>query len=428
MLVFILQLVFGASPPPGVPSAERAPHAVIQSVSFQATITSVTVPPVKPPAWLNSGEISVSGVDADDFEELEEIFELEEIVLEKPSGPIRTFFLGHLRAGQPLDECPVSGTPLLARNSLLVNGESETRVIEVPKNVLSVMMGPVREANLLLPKRLDPFSESTLAIDTDELVAEGEAPREQSREPFNIAKQRELLGMSLASRQNVPEQDAKWQLFAEAGGSFRQGNTSNTNIHSMLRSERHSINADIMGRVGVTYNRNGDDDTNRNILGEALIDRNLRGRWVVYGRENLEYDEARLINIRTVTSSGLGFKFINQLTSRLIVRTGPTISYISYAPSADTAANMRSGWLLESDYRRLLGESARVEWTCSAFPDFASEQEFRIRNEAALLFPIGGKLSPWKWKLGARHDYQVNPVDNTRASDIEGYFSIAYSK
>jgi hypothetical protein len=183
-----------------------------------------------------------------------------------------------------------------------------------------------------------------------------------------------------------------------------------------------------MARVAITYNRNGDDDINRQALSEFNIDRNLRGRWVGYAREYLEYDQARLINLRTVTSSGLGFKFINRLRSRLIVRTGPTVSYITYAPEAEQDAEFRSGWLLESDYRRLIWETVRIEWTCSAFPDFDSEQQFRVRNEAALLFPIGGKTSPWNWKLGVQHDYQLNPVENTKPSDVFGYFSIAYTR
>ncbi|MFO0948377.1 MAG: DUF481 domain-containing protein [Planctomycetota bacterium] len=427
MLVLVLQMIFWGGSPTVAPR-EPAIDSAIQKASFQHSITSVAPAPPTPSVRITDVVPVAAPRQEETFEELEEFFELDEFADDRHGGPIRTLFLETFRPTHPSEELALTNGAILSRQPILGSGDSEVRVIEVPKSVISVMMGPVREANLLLPKRLDPFNDAALAIDSNELVPTDAVPEIKAKEPFNLAKQRELLGISLASRQNVPEKDAKWKFFAEAGGSFRQGNTSNTNIHSLLRTERHSINADIMGRIGVTYNRNGDDDTNRNILGEGLIDRNLRGRWVLYGRENLEYDEVRLINIRTVTSSGLGFKFINRLTSRLIVRTGPTISYISYAPSADTAANMRSGWLLESDYRRLLGESARVEWTCSAFPDFASEQEFRIRNEAALLFPIGGKQSPWNWKLGVRHDYQVNPVDNTRASDVEGYFSIAYTK
>lgn len=293
-------------------------------------------------------------------------------------------------------------------------------VTEVPRSVLSLVIAPVKEANLLLPERLDPFSDTTSPLAL-------EAAKEE--EEFNLAKQRQLLGFGLTAKPNVPGLPVvsdKWRWQVETGGSFRQGNTSNTNVRSMFRTERYTEKYGFMGRVAVTYNRNGDDDVNRQAIGEFLLERNLRGRWVWYGRENLEYDQARLINLRYVTSSGLGFKFINKLRSRLVVRTGPTVTYITYAPRADNDAEFRGGWLLESDYRRMLGESVRIEWISSMFPDFDSDQQLRLRNEAALLFPIGGKASPWNWKLGVQHDYQLNPVTTVKPNDVFGYFSIAY--
>ncbi len=82
---------------------------------------------------------------------------------------------------------------------------------------------------------------------------------------------------------------------------------------------------------------------------------------------------------------------------------------------------------MEADYRRVIGEASRFELTSSAYPDFDSNQQFRIRTEAALLFPIG-KASVWNWKVGVRHEYILDPVLNTKPNDIEGYFAIVYTK
>jgi hypothetical protein len=84
---------------------------------------------------------------------------------------------------------------------------------------------------------------------------------------------------------------------------------------------------------------------------------------------------------------------------------------------------------MESEYRRRLGEAARVEWTLTAFPNFDNEEQIRVRNEACLLFPIGGTKSCWNWKIGAKHEYQLNnAVQLASPSDFQGYFSIMYSK
>lgn len=305
---------------------------------------------------------------------------------------------------------------------VLVLGE-EIRTIDARNltvDVLDIMLGPIREANLLLPKRLDPFS-------TDEPQPLLPRLRDVKRNEFKPSEQRRLLGSQLATRDDTPDSTAKWRWSVTAGGAFRQGNTSNTNIHSQFQANRSSNKSMLTMRTGVNYNRNGDNDPNRRATGELIIDRNMRGRWIWYGREDAEYDQARLIDLRNVASTGLGFKFIDELDRRLVARTGPTISHMIYAGDADNPDETRSGWLLESEYRHLIGETVRIEWTTSAFPNFDSEQQFRIRSDAALLFPIGTS-SAWSWKLGLRHDYQLDPIGTTRSTDLEGYFSITYSK
>ena len=84
--------------------------------------------------------------------------------------------------------------------------------------------------------------------------------------------------------------------------------------------------------------------------------------------------------------------------------------------------------MFESEYRLILGESARFEWTSTAYPDFDNEQQLRTKTDVALLFPIGGVTSKWNWKIGARHFYQFNPVNGAVPNDVEAYFNILFAK
>lgn len=295
--------------------------------------------------------------------------------------------------------------------------------VKMTISYFDLLLDPVREANLLLPENLDPIGDDPNWLPN--LVPETEDATDAKIKP---SEQQKWLGTSLAPRDDTPDELAKWKYRIETGGSFRQGNTSTMNVHSLLKTERHSQRSEIVGRVGLDYNETGSQRPNRRASGEILMDRNLRGRWIWYSREELEYDEVKLIDLRSVTSAGLGFRFIDKLDRRLIVRSGPTLSYILYDPAAHKEDTVRSGWLVESDYRRVLWDSARFEWTLSMFPDFDKDQSFRVRNQAALLFPIGGKASPWNWKLGVRQEYQLDPVNQTNSSDVEGYFSISYAK
>lgn len=294
--------------------------------------------------------------------------------------------------------------------------------ISEPLGLVKVILDPVKEANKLLPEQLDPFHSKEEVVTEETIRAEEEAKKEKLR------KQQMLLNTNPGSRLDaLMGLDSRWHFQVQAGGSFRQGNNPSTNVNTQLRAERYTIYSNFVSRFGAFYSEQTGSQPNRRVFGQGTYDRNLRGRWFAYVREDLEWDAIRLINIRALTSAGLGFKFIDTTRERLLARVGPTASYLDYDRRAQAQDEFRSGWLVEGDYRRIIGEASRFELTSSAYPDFDNNQQFRIRTEAALLFPIG-KASVWSWKVGVRHEYIMNPVITTKANDVEGYFSIVYTK
>jgi hypothetical protein len=279
-----------------------------------------------------------------------------------------------------------------------------------------LLIRPILEANELLPRKLDPFHD-------------GEESSPQAPRPFSAAEQRKLLGHSLFAGGS---QDAVnrpgWHYQLSAGGQFRQGSIANTNLNAAFRAERHSAWSDFYGRIGVAHNQNGNDQPNRRVFGDLLMDRFWRGRWMYFGKSETEHDEARRIGLRNVTAVGAGYRFIDELRQRWVVRAGPTITWLNYMTPSDNLDGLSTGWLVESDYRRVIGEGTRLEWIASAFPDVVDGDRFRVRNEGALLFPIAGVRSPWKWKVALRQEYQIQKAAGTRSSDFEMNFSILYSK
>lgn len=292
------------------------------------------------------------------------------------------------------------------------------RPFSKPFELINLLLEPVRQANLLLPEQLDPFAERGDGGPTNP----NEERRKEELRKEKLRQQQKLL-------QSRPDArfDEKWHVQLQAGGSFRQGNNPSTNVNAQFRGERHTIHSDFVSRFGAFYSQQQGSTANRRIFGETNYDRNLRGRWISYVRQDAEWDTARLINIRAVSSVGIGFRFVDRVQERLIARLGPTMSYVDYDETAQNGDETRSGWLIEGDYRRLIGEASRFELTSTAFPDFDSEQQFRIRTEGALLFPIG-RASVWSWKVGVRHEYIMNPVMGTNPNDVEGYFSIVYTR
>ena len=384
MPVLLLTALLGGDPPPETAAAPLLPVEVVEEVAVPAETpappTETPAPPDQPTAMIESIELEGHPAQTHVRKRFTRIF-----------GP------------SPIEE--------------LLAPDSNDYVLKPlnPLSVVGVILEPVKEANLLLPQRLDPFTPNS-----DETAVPSEEDSKEALE--KLKQQQKLLDLSIMGKF-----DNNWHFQAAAGGSFKQGNNPGVTVNSQLSAEKRSLNSYFLSRLSAYYNQLQGAKPNRRVYGELNYDRNLRGRWITYARQEAEWDQARLINIREVTSIGIGFKFADTVKERLLVRLGPTGSYINYAPPSQGQSGARSGWLTEVDYRRIIVDTSRLQLTSTAYPDFNTSQSFRIRTEAAVLFPIGQKMS-WNWKVGVRHEYIMNPVATTVPNDVEGYFAIAYIK
>ena len=256
-----------------------------------------------------------------------------------------------------------------------------------PLSVIQTFTEPFREAHLLLPESWDPYSSPSPKWTA--------AAKEKDKQRMDkLDKQQKLLDLTLSGKI-----DSNWHFHAAAGGSFKQGNNPGSSANSQVSAEKRSVDSYFLARVSSFYNQLKGAKKNGRVFGELNFDHDLRGRWISYARQELEWDEARLINIRALTSVGIGFKFADTVKERLLLRMGPTGSYIDYASPDKGNDEGRVGWMTEVDYRRIIADTCRLQFTSTAFPDFNTQQTFRIRTEAAtssfplVTTPVGtGKL------------------------------------
>jgi hypothetical protein len=286
--------------------------------------------------------------------------------------------------------------------------ELSAAAIQAPKQLADVVLGPVRDSYQLIPGRQAPVVPLT-------------PPPKDPKE--------DLLGATtLIARDMTAVPQPKWKYRVEGGGNFRYGSTNTTNINTVLGGERRSGYSILSGKFGATYNKLDGAETNQRFIGDAKYDRLLSGRWIVYGREELESDQARRIDLRSVASAGLGYRLLDDSRSRWIARTGPTVTFLNQNnPGPEDVSTVQSGWLFESELRRVFWEHCRLEWNASLFPNFGGRQSFRIRNEVGVLFPIGTHKSCWNWKFGLRDEYTESPGQGVSPHDSEMYFAIVYS-
>lgn len=283
--------------------------------------------------------------------------------------------------------------------------ELSSAAIHAPLDITKVILAPVRDSYQLIPGKQAPVLPVRPPVKDDPLGST-------------------TLMIADASLVAAP----KWKYRVEGGGNFRYGTVNTTNVNTVLGAERRSGYSIFASKFGATYNQVDDATPNRRFIGDSKYDHFVSGRWIVYGKEELENDQARHIDLRSVTSAGLGYRLLDDQKSRWIARTGPTVTFLNQNnPGPDDVSTVRSGWLVESEFRRIFWEHCRFEWNASLFPNFAAEQAFRIRNEVGVLFPIGSHKSCWNWKLGLRDEYTESPGAAVRPHDTEMYFAIVYS-
>jgi len=275
--------------------------------------------------------------------------------------------------------------------------------VHAPIDMMKVVLGPIRDSYQLVPGWQEPVL------------------------PVPQVKDDPLGTTNLMVRDANSLVAPKWKYRIEGGGNFRYGTADTSNINTLFAAERRSAYSLFTTKFGATYNHLDNAADNRRFFGDSKYDWFMSGRWIVYSKEELENDQARHIELRSVTSAGLGYRMLDDASVRWIARTGPTVTYLNQNnPGPDDTSTVRSGWLIDSEFRRIFWEHCRLEWNCSVFPNFAQQQTIRIRNEVGVLFPVGHK-SCWNWKMGLRDEYTENPGPTVSPHDTEMYFAIVYS-
>jgi putative salt-induced outer membrane protein YdiY len=283
--------------------------------------------------------------------------------------------------------------------------ELSTAAVQAPVDMAKIILAPVRDSYQLIPGKQEPVLPVRPPVKDDPLGT---------------------TTLMVTDAALVPQ--PKWKYRVEGGGNFRYGTVNATNVNTVLGAERRSGFSIFTSKFGATYNQLDDAVANRRFFGDSKYDHFVSGRWILYGKEELENDQARRLDLRSVSSAGLGYRLLDDKTARWIARTGPTVTYLNQNnPGPDDVSTVQSGWLFESELRRIFWDHCRFEWNASVFPNFTARHSFRIRNEVGVLFPIGSHKSTWNWKIGLRDEYTESPGVEVRPHDTEMFFAIVYS-
>ena len=221
-------------------------------------------------------------------------------------------------------------------------------------------------------------------------------------------------GMFGRNYENALEEMALWTQRLELGARFRDGNSEEDFIEVGSKLERTDSDRMMGFEFGGQYARTNGQPTANRWFGNVTIDLSREGNWILFMANRNEFDEFENLDYRGTVAGGLGYRFFNEKTRRIIVRLGPGVTYQKF--HAPKVIRTTPDLLAEVEFRWPLFGRAQFEQKTTVTPSLDDFQVFRLQSNYGIVVQLG-EDERWSLKLGLQHDYNSRPNVNTKTSD-----------
>jgi len=218
-----------------------------------------------------------------------------------------------------------------------------------------------------------------------------------------------------------PKPPAKLTGNVTLGGAYQTGNTDRKSFSA-------AADASIKGerdRFGVrflfNYTEEKEEVTTRNLYGSLKYDYFFTKKFYGYLGLEMLYDPFKDLNLRTIVGPGVGYQFWDDPVKFLFLEGG--IAYYS----EDRRDAQDDSWVaarLAGNFRYTLSRYLTFSDRLEFYPSLANANDFTLRNEAAILSPIG---AGWSLKLANIIDYDNSPPPYISKTDMTWILGLQYS-
>ena len=218
-----------------------------------------------------------------------------------------------------------------------------------------------------------------------------------------------------------PKPAAKLTGNISLGGSLQSGNTDRNSFSAAadasIRGERDRFGIRFM----FNYAEEDDQITTRNLFGALKYDYFFTKKFYGYLAVEMLKDRFKDLNLRTIVGPGVGYQIWDDPVKFLLFEGG--ITYFS----EDRRIAEDDSWVsarLAGQFRYTLSRYLTVSERLEIYPSFANADDFTLRNEAAILSPIG---AGWSLKLENILEYDNDPPRDVSKTDLTWVLGLQYS-
>ena len=213
-----------------------------------------------------------------------------------------------------------------------------------------------------------------------------------------------------------PRWNELWEGALDAGLSTSRGNSDTLTVSSGLNAARTTLNDRLSTYLTLLFSENSTTGaplrTANTVQGGFRYDRNIRRRFFSFGFTDLEFDELKDLDLRTVVGGGLGWYAKQAERVRLALFSGGSFNQENFS-SGVTRRSAEGLAGQELSYRL----SSRVKFTERgiAYANLSDPGEYRLTLDGSLVTRISGRFG---WHVTVSDRFLSNPILGTRKNDL----------
>lgn len=225
----------------------------------------------------------------------------------------------------------------------------------------------------------------------------------------------------VASQQNAARKDKLWNGNVDAGLTFQTGNQEavTTSVKTGFSWERKRDSLFLNGLLLF-----GKKDGERNAdeqRGIFKYERKHKERLYSFHQENLEHDEIERLNLRSITSSGMGYRFIEKINLKYRSEIGPSFIYERFM---DGVTKTNPGLKIGNYLDWQIFDSTNFYVKVDFLPSPNEFMKWRLESDVGLRHNLNKSLS---LNINWLDQYDSEPVKGVSHNDATILSTIGYN-
>lgn len=207
-----------------------------------------------------------------------------------------------------------------------------------------------------------------------------------------------------------------WSGSADAGISAARGNAETLTLSTGARAARTTVNDRLSTRFTLLFAENNTTGvsvrTANAVRGGVRYERNLNDRIFAFGFTDLEFDEFKELDLRTVFGGGVGWRVWRTNRLSLAVFSGASFNREIFS----TGVTRKTGeGLVGQEIRFQLSSRTELRGRAVAYPNLSNLGTYRFTFDGSVVTKLNNWLS---WQVTVSDRFLSDPVAGTQRNDM----------